>query len=205
MARDGERRAKRHRERVPTATEQQLWDQMTRDVTPLTTSRDRTPVDVPNLEPVPDDSTDAAPASMQPVSKRRSVETGQTPAKPKPAGPAPLAVDETAGVDRRTADRLKRGRLDIDARLDLHGMTRAGAQDALMVFLDRAQARDCRCVLVITGKGRRGDESGVLRSEVPRWLNMPHVRGKVVAVTQAQPRHGGGGAFYVLLRRRRGD
>lgn len=203
MARDGGTRPKRG-ERVPTVTEQQLWDRMTRDVTPLTRSRDRSLVDVPELDAVPEDAAESAGTAAQPASKtRQSVETGPAPAKPKASGPAPLAVDDTAGIDRRTADRLKRGRLSIDGRLDLHGMTRAAAQDALMGFLDRSLARDYRCVLVITGKGSRGDAAGVLRGEVPRWLNLPHVRGKVVAVTQAQQRHGGGGAFYVLLRRRR--
>jgi len=208
MARDG---GKRRGERVPTATEQQLWDRMTRDVTPLTRSRDRSPVDVPEIDTTPPDSGSTGHAdpttSAQPKARRRTQVPGAVPGagKTKPAGPAPLAVDDTAGVDRRTAERLKRGRLGIDARLDLHGMTRAAAQDALMGFLDRARARECRCVLVITGKGSRGDDGGVLRGEITRWLNLPQVRSKVVAVTQAQQRHGGGGAFYVLLRRRRGD
>lgn len=205
MARDTGSGGKRRRERLPTATEQQLWDRMTRDVTPLTASRDRAPVDVPDLDSGSAAASETDPAAAAPAAKRKTVAPAAAPAKPKPTGPAPLAVDDTAGVDRRTADRLKRGRLGIDARLDLHGMTRAAAQDALMGFLDRAQARDCRCVLVITGKGSRGSDGGVLRGEVPRWLNLPHVRGKVVAITQAQQRHGGGGAYYVLLRRRRGD
>jgi DNA-nicking Smr family endonuclease len=202
MAGDGG--GKRRGERVPTATEQQLWDRMTRDVTPLTTSRDRPPVDVPDLDSGSAAAAESGSTDATTKAKRKAVAPASPP-KPKAAGTAPLSVDDTAGVDRRTADRLKRGRLGIDARLDLHGMTRAAAQDALMGFLDRAQARDCRCVLVITGKGSRSGDSGVLRGEVPRWLNLPQVRGKVVAITQAQQRHGGAGAFYVLLRRRRGD
>mgnify|MGYP000701058159 CR=1 FL=1 len=206
-------RERRRRERLPSAKEQQLWDMMTRDVTPLSTPRERPPVDVPEVRG--EQMAGGGAADGTPVSggagaspaRSRSVLNGTHPGKTpaKPSGPPRLHVDDTAGVDRRTADRLKRGRLGIDARIDLHGMTRHAAQDALLGFIDRAHAQAYRCVLVITGKGSRGGEAGVLRSEVPRWLNLPHVRKKVVAVTQAQQRHGGGGAYYVLLRRRRGD
>ncbi len=122
-------------------------------------------------------------------------------ARPRPA--PPLHAGEFAGLDRRSADRLRRGQIKIDARLDLHGMTRAAAQDALRGFIAAAAARGDRCVLVITGKGAFSEAGGVLRREVPRWLNLPDLRPKVVAFTEAQPRHGGGGALYVLLRRQR--
>lgn len=91
--------------------------------------------------------------------------------------------------------------MPIDARIDLHGMTRASAQDALYGFLDRAHGRGHRCVLVITGKGTGG--GGVLRRELPLWLNESRLRPLVLSIQPAQPRHGGGGAFYVLLRRQR--
>ncbi len=207
--------AGRRRERLPTAQERQLWDMMTRDVTPLPEQRDRAPVDVPGVRRGESEGDGTAPANgtsgaarapAQPAGSA-SILNGAPPGKGKAKqhGPPKLQVDDTAGVDKRTADRLKRGRLGIDARIDLHGMTRHAAQDALLGFIDRAHARAQRCVLVITGKGSRGGEAGVLRSEVPRWLNLPHVRKKVVAVTQAQQRDGGSGAYYVLLRRQRGD
>lgn len=203
--------AKRRRERLPTAQEQQLWDMMMADVTPFTERRERAPVEVPERRR--DDvgqgrSGNAAPNGTPTKPRKGASKAGTAapgPARSKPAGPPQLHVDDTAGVDRRTADRLKRGRLGIDAHIDLHGMTRHAAQDALLGFIDRAHARAQRCVLVITGKGSRGGEAGVLRAEVPRWLNLPHVRKKVVAVTQAQQRDGGSGAYYVLLRRQRGN
>ena len=62
---------------------------------------------------------------------------------------------------------------------------------------------DLRCVLVITGRGRVSEDGGVLRTEVPRWLNQPPNRARVLAITEAQPKHGGHGALYVLLKKGR--
>jgi DNA-nicking Smr family endonuclease len=115
-----------------------------------------------------------------------------------------LEVGASAGIDRRTADRLRRGQLAIDGRMDLHGMTQAQAHGALASFVHRAWAEGRRCLLVITGKGTfSGDGGGVLRQAVPRWLGEPGLRPMVLAVQPAQPQHGGGGAFYLLLKRRR--
>ena len=116
-----------------------------------------------------------------------------------------LVAGSFEGVDRRTAGRLKRGKLPVEARLDLHGMTQAQAERALARFLADAQAAGLRNVLLITGKGRSKQDSGtgVLRRELPRWLNLPHNRERVVAVTPAQPKDGGEGAFYLRLRRLR--
>lgn len=112
-------------------------------------------------------------------------------------------MGQGAGVDKRTVQRLKRGQLDIEARLDLHGLTQSVAHARLDGFLTAAQDRGLRCVLVITGKGRVGEAGGVLRQMVPRWLNTPPNRGRVLSMTQAQPKHGGAGALYLLLRRKK--
>ena len=106
-------------------------------------------------------------------------------------------------MDKRTAQRLKRGQLAIEATLDLHKHTQAQASAALDAFLAQAQDRGRRCVLVITGKGRAGEAGGVLRANVPRWLNQPPNRARVLAIAEAQPKHGGAGALYVLLKRKR--
>ena len=136
-----------------------------------------------------------------------AVMAGETPAiqapvlhRPPPARPQPLPpLDRFAGVDRATAERLKRGRYQVEARLDLHGMTQAEAHRALAGFVGRSRAAGRRCVLVITGHGRM--TGGVLKSAVPRWLAEPGLRPDVLAITPAQPRAGGDGALYVLLRR----
>jgi len=115
------------------------------------------------------------------------------------------------GLDKRTAERLRRGQLAIEARLDLHGMTQDEAHGALFSFLARSEAQGLRCLLVITGKGVRrsdghdfrGEAIGVLKHAVPRWLGEAGQRRRILALAPAQPKHGGSGALYVLLRRQR--
>ena len=115
-----------------------------------------------------------------------------------------LKTGASPGVGKRTALRLKRGQLAIEGRIDLHGMTQDKAHRALEGFLTASQAAGKRCVLVITGKGLRPTgETGVLRNLVPRWMNAPAIRGRVLGFSTAQPRDGGTGALYVLLKRKR--
>jgi DNA-nicking Smr family endonuclease len=126
-------------------------------------------------------------------------------APPKPTITISLTPEishgRAAGIDRRSAEKLRRGRLPIEGRLDLHGMTQAAAVDKLAAFIERAEAAGKRCVLVITGKGLAS--GGILRDQVPRWLNQAPNRARVLAFDYAQPQHGGAGALYVLLKRRR--
>jgi DNA-nicking Smr family endonuclease len=115
----------------------------------------------------------------------------------KPAAP-PLAP-----LGRRERSQLSRGRKDIEARLDLHGMTQTRAHRALSGFLQRAHLEGLTFVLVITGKGKVGAESerGVLRRQVPQWLSQPEFRALVVGFEEAHIGHGGEGALYVRVRR----
>jgi DNA-nicking Smr family endonuclease len=139
------------------------------------------------------------PASAKPSEKQAiSPVPGLPPAASSPAQPA---LDHFAGIDRANAERLKRGKHPIEARLDLHGMTQDEAHRALAVFIRGARTDGKRCVLVITGRGRAG--GGVLRSAVPRWLDEPEMRPHLLAIAAAQPRDGGAGAIYVMLRRTR--
>ena len=117
-----------------------------------------------------------------------------------PAKPPPLAA-----LGRRERSQLSRGRKEIEARLDLHGMTQSRAHRALQAFLQRASSDGLTFVLVITGKGGAGPESGrgVLRRQVPEWLNLPEFRTLVVGFEQAHIGHGGEGALYVRVRRAR--
>lgn len=112
-----------------------------------------------------------------------------------------LEHGKSPGVDKRTAQRFKRGRMDIDATIDLHGMTQEAAHIALNRFVEGGAATGKRCLLIVTGKGTRGE--GVLRRAVPRWLNDERLRGLILSYSHAQPQHGGSGALYVLLKRRR--
>ena len=115
----------------------------------------------------------------------------------------PSALDHFAGIDRANAERLKRGRHPVEARLDLHGKTQAEAHHALAAFIHGSSEAGRRCVLVITGRGLGPTGPGVLRSAVPRWLEEAGLRQKILAMAPAQPRDGGAGAFYLLLRRQR--
>ena len=113
-------------------------------------------------------------------------------------------------MDRRRYAKLRRGRLEPDARLDLHGMTAARAHAALNSFVLAASSAGHRLVLVITGKGRAGEanalaphRTGILRHAVPHWLAAPPLGPRVLQIAPAHLRHGGGGAYYVYLRRQR--
>ena len=137
--------------------------------------------------------------------KRREVPAHGSPAGKSCAGPPPPQaepLDRFAGVDRATADRVRRGRYPVEAKLDLHGMTQVEAHSALKSFIPGSRAAGRRCVLVVTGHGR--SSGGVLKAAVPRWLDEPELRRHVLAVAPARPQHGGHGALYVLLRRERG-
>ncbi len=115
----------------------------------------------------------------------------------------------TPNMDKKNFQRLVRGKLEIDGRLDLHGMTQEQAKITLRSKLMQAHERGKRLILVITGKGKqRTDEFnrqiiGVLRQNVPVWLRQAPLSSIVLEVTSAQQRHGGEGAFYVYLRRNR--
>ena len=133
------------------------------------------------------------------------------PSPPRPVAPIPAAkparapIPPLAPLGRRERARLSRGRSEIDARLDLHGMTQHRAHQALHLFLQRAHHEGLTFVLVITGKGAVGSdtERGVLRRQVPQWLSLPEFRSLIVGFEEAHLGHGGAGALYVRIRRAR--
>ena len=174
--------------RTVSTEELRLWRQVVRDATPLP---DRA---LPPEKPEPPAATPAPPPVARPAAPLPPV----SPRLP----PAPLNHGETPGLDRRSATRMRRGRLAIEDSIDLHGFTQEQAHVALDRFLTRAHAAGLRCVLVVTGKGLR-DGTGVLRATVPRWLNEPGLRRLVLGFSYAQPKDGGEGALYVLLKRQR--
>jgi len=114
-------------------------------------------------------------------------------------------VSAPSSLLRRERKRLARGTGPIDARLDLHGMTKNEAYAALLRFLRRAQGDGAKFVLVITGKGERfrtqAGERSTLRREVPLWFTLPEFGRLVSAYSDAHAEHGGTGALYVRLRR----
>ena len=122
---------------------------------------------------------------------------------------APRALTSPT-MDRRNFNRLQKGQMPIDARLDLHGMTVEQAKLRLKSFLLNAHARGDRVILVITGKGLRSgfDEfnrpnRGVIREGLPQWVKDKTLAPMIVQITPAHRQHGGDGAFYLYLRRKR--
>jgi DNA-nicking Smr family endonuclease len=138
-----------------------------------------------------------APAAAKPTVPPKPLPSVKIPRMATPPAP-PLAP-----LGRRERAQLSRGRKEIDARLDLHGMTQTRAHRALSGFLLRAHREGLTFVLVITGKGKMGAESerGVLRRQVPQWLSLPEFRSLVVGFEEAHIGHGGEGALYVRIRR----
>lgn len=189
----------------------ELWHRVARSAKPLR-GRDRNAVYSPLKQEGGNDVGGAAPrrkaAASQSNTTRRAASDGQLPSAAAKMGTAKhrqpcLAHGEVAGVDRRTAERMKRGRMQVEARLDLHGLTQAEAHRALDAFVAASYDIGRRCVLIITGKGQGKQEGGVLRGKVPQWLNQAPNRGRVLAFDYAQQRDGGTGALYVMLRRKR--
>ncbi len=132
---------------------------------------------------------------VRPPGSRELVESEWTP----DVGPGDVLSFTRGGVQRREAERLRRGRYPTEADLDLHGRTVADAADALDRFLEDSRRRGRRCVRIVHGKGF-GSPSGqpIMKAHVDRWLR---ARSEVLAFCSATPPDGGTGALYVLLRR----
>jgi DNA-nicking Smr family endonuclease len=114
--------------------------------------------------------------------------------------PADRIGQRQPGVDDYNWRRFSQGGMRADLRLDLHGMVAQDAFRRLMEFLDVATRRGARCVEIITGLGS-GQEGGVLRRELPLWLERPEIRPRVLGL--AYPHVGNKGSVRVLLRRRK--
>lgn len=161
----------------------------------------------------------AAMADVKPLDGRRrlaraaaAVKAAPPAARPSPVKRTPIAPTEPdlsaddKSFDRDVARALSRGKLSPEATLDLHGMTLAAAEREVGRFLELANHREFRVVLIVTGKGLREEGGrlvgGRIRAEFVGWLNRADNRARVRSVRPAHPHHGGSGAFYVLLRRR---
>lgn len=190
------------RRKALSAEDQALWKQVAASAKPMHATR-----------PAPQTSQ----KSPTPSAKRAitSFQIGQkAPAHDPGHHLAPSVVervnDAKIRMDRATYQKMQRGKLKPEAKIDLHGMTLARAHPALIEFVARAHSRGARLVLVITGKGRDRDEDGpipirrgVLRHQVPAWLTAPPLGQMVLDIRTAHLRHGGEGAYYVYLKRRR--
>jgi DNA-nicking Smr family endonuclease len=198
--------AKRGAGHALSAEERALWEHASRTLKPLKGK--------PRVHAAQEQEAPSAPprAHEKAPVHRANAPPPRAPAKATALPPTPPPLSD---LDRHKARKIGTGRIEIDRRIDLHGMRQAEAHAALRRFLMRGYAEGRRWVLVITGKGaplRRGEdeglvgvreeERGILKRNVPRWLAEPELRSIVVGFTTAGIRHGGEGALYVQLRRR---
>lgn len=197
------------------AEDREIWERVVRSATPLhdrpASARERLPLPPPSATEAADEPHVPRPAHARVL--RPEGRAGPT-VRWSLHDPAPTPVGRPEpGIDRRTAERLRRGERAPDARIDLHGLTAERAHARLDRFVAESLRAGHRCVLVITGKGgRRSDpdeasfmrsDRGVLRQAAPQWLRSgPHAR-RIVGIFEAHPRHGGAGAFYLYLKRGR--
>jgi DNA-nicking Smr family endonuclease len=160
-----------------------LWNLVAKSATPLK-----------GKKPVEAETPKTAAEEKMPSAAAAAAATAQAPAPPK-------RQHVTHVLDRPTLDKLSRGKLPIEGRVDLHGMTQSEAHALLLSFLQRAHASGVRYVLVITGKGFSSGGDGVLKRQVPAWLSTPPFRALVSSHDLAARNHGGEGALYIRLRK----
>jgi DNA-nicking Smr family endonuclease len=175
-----------------------LWRKVERTVMPM--HKQRVVPDTPETGDAFRTLLDDA-AAGKPVSdaKRKKQIRSAVPTWSPP--PQPRKPDIERPIDRPTSRKIAKGRLSIDARIDLHAMTQDQAYDRLYGFLAEARSRGHRHVLVVTGKGRSIGSEGVLKRMVPVWLKGGRFAELVSGYTDAAPRHGGDGAIYIRLRK----
>ncbi len=184
-----------------------LWEKVTESVTELPSRQDMAALFAENSDeaagsprPEPAFGPVTAKAAKTPV---KSAAPKPTPFTKTETIPADLRLGQHSGIDRTNARRLQRGQMEIEDRLDLHGLSQDQAHQRLVAFISRAVQQNLRHVLVITGKGRAGQ--GVLRTKVPEWLKDAPLASHINAIAHAQPGDGGTGALYIRLKRQRGE
>ncbi len=199
----------RSRRRPLSNEELELWTRVTRYDEPLARPAMPGPASGAPTHGVETSLSSPEPNTPPPIQSAPRQQPGKATAALKAkvaASPPPQPFDA------RAAKRIARGRREIDARLDLHGMRQTDAYTALRRFIMRCQAEGRRHVLIITGKGSVADgedgrdfwqtsQRGVLRRLVPHWLNDPSMRAAVVSFTESAAHHGGSGALYVTIRK----
>jgi DNA-nicking Smr family endonuclease len=165
-----------------------LWQKVAKTVRPQKPAKKIEPA-LKNKPPKADKSS-ITPPSPPPAARAHTTGT------PAAAPPPPVQDDGTARA-------LRKGKWEIDKKIDLHGMTQVAAKAALEKFILSAQKQDKRTLLIITGKGSRGTGGGILRRMLPHWLELPPLKGIALALTPARPEDGGEGAFYLRLRKKK--
>lgn len=139
---------------------------------------------------------DAPPPQLQKNPANQAVDRNA----PKEDAAKPKGVHHP--LEKPVKRKIARGRLSLEARIDLHGMIQSEAHGILLDFLLRAHERGLRHVLVITGKGSSLGSEGALKRAVPLWFSKAEFRFLISSYETAARQHGGEGALYVRLSRR---
>ncbi len=177
--------------------EEALWAHVTKSVEPLQPAER----EVQRSQSALNQSLkrDTAPKAVAPKAPVQPASPAKRTSRPKHTNHPP--------IDHRALRKLRRGRTQVDASLDLHGLTQAQAHTALRGFITSCRQRGLKNVIIVTGKGGPStgkwlgaEERGVLRRQVPHWLATPPLVHEVVGFNPAGPRHGGDGAIYVVLK-----
>lgn len=184
--------------------EEQLWQQIARQTQPLHPERRPAKPMAPSEAPAP-----AKPGGADLRDFRVGASAGQAGLRHDLVPPlSDRLAQQPVRMDAKAFGRMKRGKLGVEGRIDLHGLTLSQAHPRLLGFVLDAHAQGKRLVLVITGKGRDDDAGGpmpvrrgALRHQVPQWLGAGVARQVVLQIAGAHRSHGGSGAFYVYLRR----
>ena len=187
------------RQKKLTEDDRKIWHKVTKTVTPygkMTALDEDDLLDIHHI-----DEKERKPFLKKPV-LRSVAESYQPPiSKPKVASKG-VKQQSLNPIERPVHRKISKGRVSIDARIDLHGMTQQSAHWALYNFLDDAYQQGLRHVLVITGKGNSSGGQGVLKRAVPDWFTKSDFKMFVSGFRNAAQHHGGGGALYVRLRKK---
>lgn len=198
------------RRRTLRPEEEELWHAVARTARPMHAEPQRRKLEA---QPEPAPHVPHRPISQpEPAPRLPAFRLGEKARTPKGHDLAPTISEALAAapilMDAKTHARMTRGKLQPEARIDLHGLTLAEAHPELIRFILNAQSAGCRLVLVITGKGKQKPDDGpipqrvgILRHQLPLWLRQMPLAPAVLQVSEAHLKHGGSGAFYVYLRR----
>jgi DNA-nicking Smr family endonuclease len=199
----------RRRNRLLSEEELELWTRVTRRDLPMARAVHHGQVETATVGPGSKNAT-VAP-SMAPEQSPHCESPPKSPTQVS-GKVKPPSIPVPTPFDPREIRKIARGRREIDARLDLHGLRQQDAYIALRRFLARSQSDGHRHVLIITGKGGASQEyaerdflnderRGVLRRLVPHWLSEPAFRLYVISFAESALKHGGSGALYVTIRK----
>jgi len=112
-------------------------------------------------------------------------------------------VGAVPGVGPKVMRRLKRGEFSVEDYIDLHGLKKKEAEEAVREFIMKSHQQGFRCVLIVHGRGLGSvDQQPAIKRELPVWFRRGMLKRVVLAFVTARPCDGGAGALYVLLKKR---